>query len=67
MRPKLWLENPKGRTTWNYPVVGGSIILEWMLNKQGWKVWTEFICLSLRTSGGVLWTWCNKRWEICWL
>jgi hypothetical protein len=31
--------------------VDGKII-EWILGKQGGKVWTEFIWLKLGTSGG---------------
>jgi hypothetical protein len=34
--------------------VGGKIILEWILGKQVGKVWTGFIRLRIRTSGGLL-------------
>jgi hypothetical protein len=50
--PKFWLEYLNGR----YPVevlgVGGRIILEWILGKQGGKVWTAFIWLRIGTDGG---------------
>jgi len=34
--------------------VDGKVILKWFLQKQGEKVWTEFIWLRIRTSGGLL-------------
>jgi hypothetical protein len=34
--------------------VDRRIILEWILGKQGWKMWTGFIWLRIRTSGGLL-------------
>jgi len=34
--------------------LGGRIILEWILGKQGGKVWTGFICLIIETSGRLL-------------
>jgi len=33
---------------------GGRIILEWIFEKQGWKVWTEFIWLRIGSGGGLL-------------
>jgi hypothetical protein len=33
-----------------------KIILEWMLRKQGGKVWVVFIWLGRGTGGGLLWT-----------
>jgi len=34
-------------------VIDGRMILEWILGKQGWKVWTGFIWLRMGTSGGL--------------
>jgi hypothetical protein len=34
--------------------VGGRVILEWILEKKGAKLWTGFIWLRIRTSGGLL-------------
>jgi len=34
--------------------VKGEIILEWMLGKQGGKMWTECVWLRIVTSGGIL-------------
>jgi len=53
MPTKFWSENLKGR---KYPVdlnVGERIIVEWVLEKQGGKVWTGFIWLRIGISGGV--------------
>jgi hypothetical protein len=33
--------------------VDGSMILEWILGKQGVKLWTGFIWLRIGTSGGL--------------
>jgi hypothetical protein len=33
--------------------VDGRITLEWLLEKWGGKLWTDFICLGIGTSGGV--------------
>jgi hypothetical protein len=32
----------------------GRIILKWLLKKQYVRAWAEFICLRVRTSGGLL-------------
>jgi len=37
--------------------VDGRIILEWILGKEGGKVWNGFILLRILSSGGHLWTW----------
>jgi len=37
--------------------VDGKIILEWILGKQGRKLWTGWIWLRTETSGRLLWTW----------
>jgi hypothetical protein len=34
--------------------VDGKMIFEWILEKQGGKVWTGFIWLRIGTSGGLL-------------
>jgi hypothetical protein len=34
--------------------VNRMIILEWILEKQGGKLWTEFIWLRIGTSDGLL-------------
>jgi hypothetical protein len=34
--------------------VHGNIILEWILEKQGGKLWNGFIRLRIETSGGLL-------------
>jgi hypothetical protein len=36
--------------------IDGSIILEWILEKLGEKLWTGFIWLRVGTSGGLSWT-----------
>jgi hypothetical protein len=36
------------------PGVERKIILEWILGKEGGKLWTEFIWLRIGTSGGLL-------------
>jgi len=34
--------------------VDGKIILEWILEKQGAKVWTKCIWIRVGTNGGLL-------------
>jgi hypothetical protein len=34
--------------------IDGNIILEWILGKEGGKVWTGFTWLRIRTSDGFL-------------
>jgi hypothetical protein len=41
------MENLKGRDNLEDLGRDGKIILEWILGKQGQKLWTEFICLRL--------------------
>jgi hypothetical protein len=36
--------------------VNGKTILEWTSEKYCGRVWTGFICLRVRISGGILWT-----------
>jgi hypothetical protein len=47
-------ENRKGRDHSEYPDVERRIISEWILEKQGGKVWAEFIWLRIGISGGIL-------------
>jgi hypothetical protein len=47
------LENLKGRDNSEDLSVDGKIILEWILRKQGRKVWTLFIWLRIVTSGRI--------------
>jgi hypothetical protein len=51
MHTRYWLENLKGRDHLEGPVVGGRIILEWILGKQGRKVWRRCTWLRIGTSG----------------
>jgi hypothetical protein len=52
MREKFWSENLKGR---GYSEdLGVDRILEWVLRKQGGKVWSGFIWLRTGTTGGLL-------------
>jgi hypothetical protein len=52
---KIVMGKPEaGRDHSNDAVEDGRIILEWSLGKFGGKMWTGFICLSIRTSGGLL-------------
>jgi hypothetical protein len=44
----------KGRDFSEDLEVDERIILEWILGKQGGKVWTGFIWLRIGTSGGLL-------------
>jgi hypothetical protein len=48
-----WLESLNGRDHSEDLGVDARIILEWILEKQGVKVWTEFIWLRTETSGGL--------------
>jgi hypothetical protein len=47
------LKNVKGRDHLEEPGVDGRIILEWILRKQGGKVWIGFIWIRIRTSDGL--------------
>jgi hypothetical protein len=46
MCTKFWSENLKGSDHSEGLIVGGKIILKWILEKEGGKVWT--ICIWLR-------------------
>jgi hypothetical protein len=54
MHAQLWSENQKGRDHSENLVVDVKILLEWILGKQGVKVWTGCIWLRIRTSDGAL-------------
>jgi hypothetical protein len=54
MHTKFWSKNLKGRDYSEELDSDGKIILEWILGKYDWKVWTEFIWLRIGTSGGFL-------------
>jgi len=47
---KFWLENLRGRDHSGDLGTDGNMILEWMLGKQGGKMWTGFIWLRTETS-----------------
>jgi hypothetical protein len=51
---KFWSENTKGRDHSEYLSVDGKIILEGMLRKYGYKLWTGFMWLRLGPIGGLL-------------
>jgi hypothetical protein len=50
MNTKFWSENLKGRDHSEDLGVGGRIILEWILWKQGEKLWTGCIWLRIGPS-----------------
>jgi hypothetical protein len=54
MRTKFYSVNLKGKYHSDELGVDGRMILDWILGKQGGKVWTGFIWLRIGTSGGVL-------------
>jgi hypothetical protein len=54
MHRKFWLQNLAGRDHLQDTGMSGRVILEWILEKQGGKVWTGFIWLGIGTSGGLL-------------
>jgi hypothetical protein len=49
---KGWSEILKRRDHLEDLIIDGRIILEWMLREQAGKLWTVFIWLKIRTSGG---------------
>jgi hypothetical protein len=51
MHTIFWSENLKERDLSEDLSVGGRIISEWTLGKQGEKVWTGCIWLRIGTSG----------------
>jgi len=56
MHTKFWLENLKGRDHSEDLDVDGRVILQWILQKYGGKLWTGFMWLKIKTSGGLLCT-----------
>jgi len=53
---RVWLDNLKERGYSDDLDVDGKIILEWILGKQGGKIWTGLIWVMIGISGGLLWT-----------
>jgi hypothetical protein len=45
---------PEGKRPFGRPTVDGMTIFEWMLEKEGGKVWSGFLWLKIRTSDGLL-------------
>jgi hypothetical protein len=54
---RYWWESQKERDHYEYLDVGERIIIKWNLQKYYGVLWTGFIWLKIRTSGGVLRTW----------
>jgi hypothetical protein len=50
----MWSEHVKEGNKLEDLGVDGKIILEWILEKQGGKVWIGCIWLRIGTSGGLL-------------
>jgi hypothetical protein len=48
---KFWSENLKGRGHSEDVSANGRMILKWILEEQGGKLWTECIWLRIGTSG----------------
>jgi hypothetical protein len=42
---------PEGKRPHRTLCIEGKIILEWILGKQGGRVWTECVWLRIRNSG----------------
>jgi hypothetical protein len=51
---EMFIGKPEGTKTLEDPGVDGKITLEWILGKQGGKVWTGCIWLRIGMSGGLL-------------
>jgi hypothetical protein len=51
---KFWSENFKGRGHLEELGVGGRIMLDWLLEKCGVKLWSGCNWLRIGTSGGLL-------------
>jgi hypothetical protein len=51
---KIFVGKPEGKRRYRKPRKDGKIILEWILGKQGRKVWTGCSWLRIGTSGGLL-------------
>jgi hypothetical protein len=50
----FWLGGPKGRINCEDLVIGGRIILQWMLRRQGWMGRTGFGWLRIGSSGELM-------------
>jgi hypothetical protein len=53
MHIKFWSENMKGRHHAEDLDIDARIILEYVLGKQGWKLWTEIIWFRIGIRGGL--------------
>jgi hypothetical protein len=51
---QFWSENIKGRDLLGDLGVGGKIILKWILKVYGVRVWSGFMCLTVRCSGRLI-------------
>jgi hypothetical protein len=54
MRIKFWWESQKGRDHYEVLDVGGRIILKCILERWDEVVWTGFMKVRVRTSGGLV-------------
>jgi hypothetical protein len=57
MHTKFLSRSLKGGDHFEDLDIGGRIILNWILEKFGRNVWTRFMWLRIRTSGGLLRIW----------
>jgi len=51
---KFWSENWNKKDHSEDDGIDGRVILEWILGKEGGKLWTGFIWLRIEASGGLL-------------
>jgi hypothetical protein len=63
------MENMKGRDQLENPSTGKKMLLEWILGKEGGRVWNRLTWLRTWTSGRPLCTWkrtfrFHKMWGI---
>jgi hypothetical protein len=57
MHTKFLVGKPEGKNHSEDLVIDGMTISEWILGKQGGKLWTCCIWLRIETNGGLLYTW----------
>jgi len=57
MHTVFCLENLKGRDNFKDLGVDGKIILDWILEKYGGKMWSGFVWHRTEISGGLLKIW----------